>query len=103
MPRWARPEKVAPGFKAPQVLEHLRGEHLGGSAPKCRQHHHTPTRRSFQRRVIVFQLNPSSKRPRTLMEAVRYFADDSVCEAFIRSIKWPTDEPICPKCGSINV
>ena len=41
--------------------------------------------------------------PRTLMEAVRYFADLDRCRDIMRSIKWPSDTITCPACGSDNV
>lgn len=37
--------------------------------------------------------------PKTLIEAVRYFADLSVCHELMRSIKWPDGKIVCPKCG----
>jgi transposase-like protein len=41
--------------------------------------------------------------PENLIEAVRYFADPGVCNAYMRRIKWPDGNPTCPKCGSANV
>lgn len=41
--------------------------------------------------------------PASLIEAVKYFADLTVCNAYMRRIKWPDDTPTCPKCGSENV
>lgn len=41
--------------------------------------------------------------PETLMEAVRYFADQQVCNEYMRRIKWPGAEPSCPHCGSENI
>ena len=40
--------------------------------------------------------------PETLMEAVRYFADLSICDAYMRKIKW-AGKPICPQCGSDRI
>lgn len=40
--------------------------------------------------------------PQTLLEAMRHF-DPETARAYVASIKWPTGEPVCPKCGSINV
>lgn len=36
--------------------------------------------------------------PKTLIEAVRYFSDLSVCHAYMAKIKWPNGIT-CPKCG----
>ena len=43
-----------------------------------------------------------NQEPRTLVEAVRYFADPENCRRYIHGIKWP-DGPCCPDCGSVNV
>jgi transposase-like protein len=40
--------------------------------------------------------------PTNLIDAVRYFADLRVCNAYMRSIKWPDGQPVCPRCGSAN-
>src|SRR5262249_21429401 len=40
--------------------------------------------------------------PRTLLEAVRYFADPQVCLDFMVEVRWP-DGVICPRCGSKEV
>lgn len=40
--------------------------------------------------------------PKTLIHAVRYFSDLSVCNRYMRQIKWPNGVA-CPKCGSANV
>jgi transposase-like protein len=37
------------------------------------------------------------KTPRTLLEAVRYFADEDVAHSFAVSIRWP-EGPSCPRC-----
>lgn len=37
--------------------------------------------------------------PQTLIAAVRYFSDLSVCNAYMRQIKWPDGEIICPHCS----
>src|SRR2546425_1001590 len=36
--------------------------------------------------------------PTTLLEAVRYFADLDVSNAFVAALRWP-DGPRCPDCG----
>lgn len=41
--------------------------------------------------------------PRSLMQAVRYFADREVCEKYMRSIKWPDGKITCPDCGSERI
>lgn len=38
------------------------------------------------------------KTPKTLLEAVRYFADEDVAHSFAASIRWP-EGPTCPRCG----
>lgn len=40
--------------------------------------------------------------PETLMQAVRYFADLSICDAYMRRIKW-AGKPVCPACGSDRI
>ena len=42
------------------------------------------------------------KAPDTLIEAVRYFADEDVAHDFIARLRWPTGEQACQKCGSIG-
>lgn len=37
--------------------------------------------------------------PQTLIEAVRYFADEAVCQEYMRRIKWPDGKVTCPHCG----
>jgi transposase-like protein len=41
--------------------------------------------------------------PESLIEAVRYFSDLSVCNRYMRKIKWADGKPACPKCGGANV
>jgi len=41
--------------------------------------------------------------PKTLMQAVRYFADRDVCDRYMRSIKWPDGKITCPACGSDRI
>src|SRR6266511_3515621 len=40
-----------------------------------------------------------TKLPGTLVEAIRYFADLDVANAFVAALRWP-DGPRCPDCGS---
>lgn len=39
-----------------------------------------------------------AKLPRTLVEAIRYFADADVATDFVAALRWP-DGPECPSCG----
>jgi transposase-like protein len=41
--------------------------------------------------------------PKTLIEAVRYFADPKVCFEHMLQAKWPLSNPVCPKCGGEKV
>jgi len=38
-----------------------------------------------------------TKSPKTLREAIRYFADEQVCIDTVAKLRWP-DGPACPKC-----
>jgi len=38
--------------------------------------------------------------PRTLLQAVRYFADLDLCRRYMRQIKWPDGQITCPSCGA---
>jgi len=40
---------------------------------------------------------------KSLIEAVRYFADRAVCNTYMRAIKWPDGQIVCPKCGGGNI
>ena len=33
-----------------------------------------------------------------MIEAVRYFADEQICQAYMRKIKWPDGKITCPHC-----
>jgi transposase-like protein len=37
-------------------------------------------------------------KPKTLRDAIRYFADPQVCIDTVASLRWPNG-PVCPKCG----
>lgn len=39
--------------------------------------------------------------PKTLIGAIRYFADPDVCLAFVANLRWP-DGPVCPRCGGVE-
>lgn len=41
--------------------------------------------------------------PKTLMDAIRYFADPEVCDEYMRKIKWPDGKVVCPHCGSDRI
>jgi transposase-like protein len=38
--------------------------------------------------------------PKTLVEAVRYFADPRIAHDFVASIRWPDGVVKCPRCGA---
>lgn len=38
--------------------------------------------------------------PATLIEAIRYFSNLTVCHEYMRKIKWPDGKVCCPKCGT---
>jgi transposase-like protein len=37
--------------------------------------------------------------PKTLTDAIRYYAEPANCIAVIKEMRWGGDEPICPHCG----
>lgn len=39
--------------------------------------------------------------PKTLIEAIRYFADPDVGNEFVAKLRWPNG-PFCPECGSVE-
>jgi transposase-like protein len=41
--------------------------------------------------------------PKTLREAILFFADDNNCQRAIMAIRWPDGVPKCPRCGSEKV
>src|ERR1035437_4041704 len=41
--------------------------------------------------------------PKTLLEAVQYFADFENCKAFMSGLRWPDGVVKCPNCGSDHV
>lgn len=44
----------------------------------------------------------SEKRlPKTLLEAILYFADLDVCTEFVAKLRWPSG-PVCPRCGALE-
>lgn len=36
--------------------------------------------------------------PRSLLEAVRYFSDPELAFNFVRELRWPDGQPVCPHC-----
>jgi transposase-like protein len=40
--------------------------------------------------------------PRTLLEAVTYFANEDVAHAFLAMLRWPDGQQTCPKCGTVD-
>ncbi len=41
--------------------------------------------------------------PRTLLEAIQYFADADNCHHYMVKLRWPTGEITCPTCGDYRV
>lgn len=41
--------------------------------------------------------------PKTLQEAILYFADYDNCKAFLTALRWPDGKVKCPACGSEKV
>jgi transposase-like protein len=41
--------------------------------------------------------------PKTLQEAIVYFADEQHCHEFLTMFRWPDGQPVCPRCGSKQV
>src|SRR5882762_6782909 len=48
-------------------------------------------------------MNAKTTYPKTLVEAVRYFADPDVTHDFFVKIRWPHGQICCPHCGDVNV
>ncbi len=42
-----------------------------------------------------------AKQPKTLLEAIRYFADLDVATEYVARLRWP-EGPVCPKCGVLD-
>ena len=45
----------------------------------------------------------NEKLPKTLIEAVKYFADEQTCIDFVASLRWEDGKPLCLHCRSENV
>src|ERR1700690_922555 len=41
--------------------------------------------------------------PRTLQEAILYYADFENCKTFLSALRWPDGQVKCPTCGSEHV
>ena len=41
--------------------------------------------------------------PQTLLEAIRYFTDKDVSQAFLTALRWPDGKPTCPRCEAQKV
>jgi transposase-like protein len=42
-----------------------------------------------------------ANQPKTLLEAIRYFADLDVATEYVAKLRWP-DGPVCPACGLVD-
>ncbi len=45
-------------------------------------------------------LNENNNLPKTLQEAIKFFADDLACINFVASLRWSDGIAVCPKCES---
>lgn len=41
--------------------------------------------------------------PKTLLQAVRYFADRDVALVFMATMRWPDGKVCCPRCGDLDI
>lgn len=48
-------------------------------------------------------MTQEQKYPKTLVEAVKYFADLDVAHEFFARVRWPHGDVCCPTCGSTEV
>jgi transposase-like protein len=48
-------------------------------------------------------MNTEQPIPQTLIEAVRYFTDPTVCHEYMLNVKWPDGKIVCPKCGGDKI
>jgi transposase-like protein len=48
-------------------------------------------------------MKSSTKYPKTLLQAVRYFSDLDVAHAFFTEARWPDGVVCCPHCGSVAI
>lgn len=47
-------------------------------------------------------MNKKSQYPETLMQAIRHFADDDICQEFVEKMRWP-EAVKCLQCGSDKI
>ena len=40
--------------------------------------------------------------PETLIQAVRFFADEGVAREYMATLRWPDGKPGCPHCGTVD-
>jgi transposase-like protein len=43
--------------------------------------------------------NTTPNLPKSLVEAIRYFADEGRCFEFVKGLRWADGTPTCPRCG----
>jgi transposase-like protein len=43
----------------------------------------------------------TDERPKSLIEAIRYFSDIDLCTEFVANLRWPNG-PVCPRCGCVE-
>jgi transposase-like protein len=48
-------------------------------------------------------MNTETNTPKTLMQAIQYFANYSNAHRFMVNIRWPDGQVCCPNCGSVRV
>jgi transposase-like protein len=42
-------------------------------------------------------MSTTKRKPKNLIEAIRYFSDPDVCTEYVANLRWP-DGPVCPRC-----
>lgn len=52
--------------------------------------------------MYTYGMNAPQTLPETLVEAVRYFADEDKAHEFVVALRWPNGV-CCPRCGSVKV
>ena len=40
--------------------------------------------------------------PKTLKDAIEYFADEQRCIDAVAALRWPNGKPVCPSCGHME-
>jgi transposase-like protein len=46
-------------------------------------------------------MSTQEPRPKSLIEAIRYFSDIDTCTSFVAELRWPNG-PVCPRCGCVE-